>query len=136
MLRVRFVEGPAELHLHVEDAMNGRGISLEDHVLGAVLAAAQVCGPSAKLRHEDAHRWRCCCDVRESFDVLCPFREQLLAIEPLAWRMRKRGPREAVADDRVGAELANAGEHIVVQAVDHGADSDYRGDANHDSENS
>ncbi len=48
----------------------------------------------------------------------------------------KRSPREAVADDGVGTELADSAEDVVVQAVDDGADDDHGHDADDDAEDS
>ena len=135
VIGVRFVKHTAEFDFHIKDLPDGRRIPLEDHIFCSVDAATDVRGSRTELRHEDAHGGRSCGDVRQLGHVVGPFGLQFLAGKPLARRPGKRGPREAVGDDGVRAEFADAGEDVVVQAIDHGAHGDYGGDANDDAEN-
>ena len=135
VIGIRLIEHSPVFDLQVEDAADRGRISLEDHVLCAVDAAAQVRCARSELRHENAHRRGSRRDMRQLGHVLGPFRLQFLSRKPFARGPRERSPREAIGNDGVRAQLPDSSQHIVIQAVDHGADSDDRGDADDDAEN-
>src|SRR5438309_1321533 len=86
VISVGLVEHPPIFDLEVEDASDRRRIPLQDHVLGAVDASAQVRRARSELWHEDAHRGRSGGDMRQLGHVLGPFRLQFLSSKPFAWR--------------------------------------------------
>ena len=74
--------------------------------------------PEPNCGLENAHGGRSGFDVREPRDVVGPFGLEFLASEPVAGRAGKRSPGEAIGDDGVRAEIADAAEDVVVEAVD------------------
>ena len=135
MVGVGFVEEAALLDFQVEDFADGGLVTLQDYVFRAVRAVAHVGGTGAEFRLENAHGGGRGFDVREPADFDGPFGLEFLAREPVAGRAGERSPGEAVGDDGVGAEFANAAENVVVEAVDDGGDGNDRGDADDDAEN-
>ena len=129
MLRVGFIEEAAVLNLQIKNLSDGRLIPLQNHIFGAVGAAAHVGRPGTELRLENAHRRRRGLDVREPGDIFRPLRLKFLAGEPFTRRPRERSPGKTVSDDGVRAQRANAAEHVFIEAVDHRRHGDDGGDA-------
>ena len=108
---------------------------MQNHAFCAVRSVADIFRTGAEHRLKNAHGGGCGLDVGKLGDVVGPFGLEFFAGEPFAGRARKRGPGETVGDDGVRAELADAAEDVVVEAVDDSGDGDYCGDADDDAEN-